>query len=76
MFLRKPYATPCRSLSWGGASPSAQELQARAQRIAGTKLTDDLSGGEDGAGDSDDEPWSRTPLENALAVRARPPPRG
>ena len=33
-------------------------------------MTDDLSGGEDGAGDSDDEPWSRTPLENALAVRA------
>ena len=57
-----------RSLSWGGAAPSSEKLHMRAARISGAHL-DELEDCEDGC-DSDDEPWSRTPLQNALAVRA------
>ena len=56
-----------RSLSWGGAAPSSEKLHLRAARISGARL-DELSDTEEGC-DSDDEPWSRTPLQNALAVR-------
>lgn len=67
--LETPQTRGRRSLSWGGASPSLEKLEMRAQRIFGAKLGEL----QDPLMDIDDAEI-RTALQNALAVGLHPSP--